>query len=423
MPTQAENSIEKETSAMDVPLPEKARLLQQLKEARFNVPPFIYVPASDFENGGLEALEAFLREECEDFKVIVRSAHPREEFFKGGTFDSLETYADLRGIEYARNRIIKFAKTRKKLSILRQQKFNEAPELDLGQMGVIVMPFIEGANVMAKMLGNQWEFGYCRERTHKVQDEPYITKTPHDIRLLDISRDIQERLGFRCEIEYILSDEGDICVVQAKDISRVEYLEFKQAENSIRLDGIRRIRKRRNYRERPIYVMDNNRFYIEVISKCEEILEDGSASHVDEVMEIIQSYEKELEEFALKHERFAVLGLSIQSKDLYQIANHYLDDVPEIQKGISRALHANLYQIDYFLAETDTLMARDKVRINICSHDAYGVDTLRAPLWSMYWDSHRHDRVVRELRSLGFKTGDLVGIDVDVEQKPVVYRI
>ena len=65
------------------------------------------------------------------FKVIARSAHPQEEYFKGGTFDSLETYADVAGIEYARNRIITFGKTAKQLSIMRQQEFNHAPEVDL----------------------------------------------------------------------------------------------------------------------------------------------------------------------------------------------------------------------------------------------------------------------------------------------------
>ena len=91
-------------------------------------------------------------------------------------YDSLETYADVAGIQYARKRIIKMGKTVKKLSILRQQKFNHAPELDLEDMGIIVMPFIEGNGVMAKMLGNAWEFGYSRKRSHKVESGPFITK-------------------------------------------------------------------------------------------------------------------------------------------------------------------------------------------------------------------------------------------------------
>ena len=63
-----------------------------------------------------------------------------ESFFKGGTFDSLETYADKEGIRYARSRIIKMAETAKRLSIQRQQQFFGAPEIDLEDMGMVVMP-------------------------------------------------------------------------------------------------------------------------------------------------------------------------------------------------------------------------------------------------------------------------------------------
>lgn len=45
------------------------------------------------------------------------------------------------------------------------------------------------------------------------------------------------------EIEYITSPDGEIMVVQAKDISRVEILETMESKITVRLDGIRRIRK------------------------------------------------------------------------------------------------------------------------------------------------------------------------------------
>ena len=135
------------------------------------------------------------------FDAFPRSAHPMERRFKGGTFDSLETYADVGGIRYARNKMIKFAQTTKRLTILRQQKFGHAPELDMNEMGVVVMPFVDGTSVMAKMIAGRWEFGYCRDRLHKVQSEPYITRTPHDRRLVQLSKKIQECLKFRCEIE------------------------------------------------------------------------------------------------------------------------------------------------------------------------------------------------------------------------------
>ena len=135
---------------METVIPEKAALLKRLAQGGFNVPDFIYVSAVDFKNENFEALAAFLDRHRESFKVIARSAHLKEEFFKGGTFDSLEIYADLGGIKYARKKIINLAKTAKQLSIRRQQKFNDAPDIDLENMGMIVMPFISGTSVDRK---------------------------------------------------------------------------------------------------------------------------------------------------------------------------------------------------------------------------------------------------------------------------------
>jgi len=407
-------------------LPEKAALLKKLKKAKFNIPDFIFVSASDFKNEAFDDLKAFLDRHRESFKVITRSAHPQEEFFKGGTFDSLETYADLGGIQYARTKIINLAKTAKQLTIKRQQKFNSSPEIDPEDMGIVVMPFISGTSVMAKMLGNHWEFGYCRDRIHKVQREPYITRTPHDRRLIELSEKIQEYLGYRCEIEYVVSEEGQIYVVQAKDISHIEMLELEQSDRSIKLDGVRRIRRNHNYRERPVYVMDNKEFYLEIIGQCEDLVfGDGQTRPtIEDILEIVAKYQAEREDFALRHQRYCVLGLSIQEpEELYQIANHYLDDFPDLQPKLSKALNDNLYKIDYFLAEADTLLAKDKFRINLCGHDAYGIDTVRNPMWSVYWHMDKHDMMVKEFKRLGFKAGDTIGIEIDSDERPIVYRL
>ena len=407
-------------------LPEKARLLKQLKNGQFNIPDFIYVSASDFKSENFQGLEAFLDRHRESFKVITRSAHLQEEFFKGGTFDSLETYADLGGIKYARKKIINLAKTAKQLTIKRQQKFSDAPEIDPEDMGVIVMPFISGTSVMAKMLEDHWEFGYCRDRMHKVQREPYITRTPHDRRLIELSENIQENLGYRCEIEYVVSEEGQIYIVQAKDISHIETLELKQSDRTIQLDGIRRIRKNHNYRERPVYLMDNKAFYLRIIGMCENMVlgSEGPKPTIENVLDIVRVYQSELEEFAMTNQRFAVLGLSIQEpEELYQIANHYLEDFPDLQQQLSKALHDNLYKIDYFLSEADTLIAKDKFRVNLCGHDAYGIDTVRNPMWSVYWHMDKHDQMVTEFSRRGFRTGDTIGIEIDSDEKPNVYRL
>jgi hypothetical protein len=412
--------------AKKVTLPEKPRLLKHLKDGKFNIPEFIYVSASDFKKERFDDLKAFLDRHRESFKVITRSAHPQEEFFKGGTFDSLETYTDLGGIQYARSKIINLAKTAKQLTIKRQQKFNNSPEIDPEEMGIIVMPFISGTSVMAKMIGNHWEFGYCRDRIHKVQRDPYITRTPHDRKLIKLSEKIQKHLGHRCEIEFVVSEEGQIYVVQAKDISHIETFEQQQGERSIKLGGVRRIRRNHNFRERPVFVMDNKEFYLEIIGKCEDFVfgEEGKRPSVEDILEIITEYQKGLEDFALRHQRFCILGLSIQEpEEMYQIANHYLDDFPDLQSMLSKALHDNLYKIDYFLSEADTLLAKDKFRVNLCGHDAYGIDTVRNPMWSVYWQMDQHDKIAKEFRRLGFKTGDTVGIEIDSDEKPIVYRL
>jgi hypothetical protein len=410
----------------DAAIPEKARLLSRLKAKGFNVPDFIYVSAEDCEAEQIEALSAFLQRHQESYKVIARSAHPAEAHFKGGTFDSFETYADLGGIRYARKRMIKMAETTKQLSIRRQRKFNHAPKVDARQMGVIVMPFISGSSVMAKKLWDDWEFGYSRSRQHKVQREPYVTRTPHDRKLLFLSEKIQEALGFPCEIEYIISEEGEIFVVQAKDISRIEILHKKESERSVRLAGIRRVRVRRNYRERVVYVMNTRAFLLDVISRCEDLLgiEEGRQEAFEEILAYITAYEKRQETFALRHQRFAILGYSIQApEELFQIANHYLDDEPEMQAPLSKALHNNLYWVDTFITEADTLISKDKLRINLCGHDAYGIDTVRNPIWNVYWSVNEHQRTVRRFQKIGFTTGDHVGIDIDNESIPSVYRL
>ena len=365
-----------------VALPEKARLLDRLQRAGFPVPSFIYLDAESLEQEEPPGLREFLAKHVDDYKVIVRSCHPAEEFYRGGTFESLGTYADVGGVRYALKRIQRAAQTDKRLCIMRQQKFNHAPEINVFETGVLVMPFLQGGNVMAKQIGERWEFGYCRDRDHLVRSEPYITDTPHDRRLLKLSEQVQKHLGFKCEIEYVVGPDGTLHLVQAKDISKIDMLEQSQAERAVRLDGLHRIRRRRNFRERPIFVMDNQSFYLELISRCEDMVHGQGADEagVADVLDMVGSQERDMERFALRHERYGVLGLSIEvPAELYQVANHYLGDTPKLQAELSSALSRNLYKVDQFLAEADTLIAQDKFRRNLCSHDAYGIDTVRYP--------------------------------------------
>ena len=119
--------------------------------------------------------------------------------------------------------------------------------------------------------------------------------------------------------------------------------------------------------------------YINLISQCEDMLMEcsGPKPGIEDLIDTIKAYETDMENFALRHQRYAVLGVSIQdAEDLFQIANHYLDETPEVHTRLSRALTNNLYQLDIFIAEADTMIAKDKLRVNLGSHDAYGIDTV-----------------------------------------------
>ncbi len=75
-------------------------------------------------------------------------------------------------------------------------------------------------------------------------------------------------------------------------------------------------------------------------------------------------------------------------------------------------LHNNRYHIDGFLAAADPLIATHTCRINLRSHDADGIDTVRNPLWSVYRHVDRTGAVVHDIKRVAFKTGDTIGIDV-----------
>ncbi|HJM08319.1 MAG TPA: hypothetical protein QF887_18185 [SAR324 cluster bacterium] len=407
-------------------IPEKPRLLKILKDDGFNVPDFYFISGEDFDEGDFLELQEFLNRSCTSFKVIVRSAHPQEDRFKGGTFDSLETNCDITGVQYARNRITKLARHAKRLNILRQQKFNGAPQIDIDQMGIMVMQYIEGLQVMAKQLGDQWEFGISGFAKEKVPVESYITRRPPDERLLELSDTIQRYLGFRCEIEYILDYSGVIHVVQARDISLIDLLEQNRFEQTLRLDGIRRLRKRNNYRERVIYTMDNPSIYERIMAMSSELLREQERveEKFGKILKVIEEYEQELEQFSLKYQYYAVLGLKIRIPDeLFHKASHCLNELPDYQARLTQVLLENQYQIDYFLSEADTILAKDRLHLNLCTHAAYGVDSVRNPLWFIHWTPEHHDAVVNQFRKLGFKTKDMIGIEISPEERPMVYRL
>ena len=83
-------------------------------------------------------------------------------------------------------------------------------------------------------------------------------------------------------------------------------------------------------------MMDSREFYMNIIDKCEDLVHGGQGKKptIEEIIKIITSYEKQAETFALSHERFAVVGLSIRApEELFQIANHYQLVKTEMARG------------------------------------------------------------------------------------------
>ncbi|MEC7631567.1 MAG: hypothetical protein VX396_10425, partial [SAR324 cluster bacterium] len=109
--------------------------------------------------------------------------------------------------------------------------------------------------------------------------------------------------------------------------------------------------------------------------------------------------------------------------ELFHKASHCLDELPEYKARLTQVLLDNQYQIDYFLSEADTILTKDRLRLNLCTHAAYGVDSVRNPLWFIHWTLEHHDAVVNQFRKLGFKTEDMIGIEISPEERPMVYRL
>jgi hypothetical protein len=289
---------------MATKLPEKALHLEMLKKGRFNVPDFIYVPAEDFKNENFEKLRSFLKRHQESFKVIARSAHPLEEAFKPGTLIHWKPMRMWPGFNMPEN-----GSSNGKIG--QQTLHFEAAEIQpragtgSEDMGIIVMPFINGNGVMAKMLGNSWEFGYCRTvptrwKANRLSPKPPTTrvfwKSPRRFRNTSVSN-AKSNTSFPGMVKSTWS--------RPRIFLTLRPWMKKEDERSVHLDGIRRIRKRSNYRERPVFVMDNTAFYMDIIDRCENIVmaNDPPESRIQDALEIIASQEAECEDFAMRYER------------------------------------------------------------------------------------------------------------------------
>jgi hypothetical protein len=172
--------------------------------------------------------------------------------------------------------------------------------------------------------------------------------------------------------------------------------------------------------------MDIRGLFLRVIDACEDYLaaaRRGEADGPGQVLDVIDRHEKEMETFALTHRRFAVLGWAFHLPELFQVTDHLLSEMPEARVAVADALRRSQYSMEYFLAEADTLIAPDRIRFNLCTHNAYGISTVCHPLWTVFWEANGDRSVHDSIRGLGLKTGDPVGIRIDSEGFPTLYRL
>ncbi len=412
--------------------PDKVAFLEKLQSGGFNIPDFIYLSSEELNNNCQTAINAFLKANSGAACVIVRSAHPLEARYKGGTFDSFESTADFDGIRFAFRKIVRSCRTSKRLAICRQQAFEGAPPLNPDDMGILIMPYIDGRSVMAKTVEGKWEFGYARQSDNLIFRDPYLTSTPHDNQLYELSERIRSFLGFRCELEYILSGDGQLFIVQARDISGAPASEEapvspagRRGRGHVRFDGVHRVRGLCNHRIRPVFVMNNREFSLEIMDACcsdrcsGDNRDDGM---VQQILDIIDDFDQRLDRFALSHPRYAVLGTDIHLLDLFHFTHHFFEKVPHARQQIDGALRKTQYAIESFLAEADTLIAKRKTRFNLCTHNAYGISSVRNPLWTVFWDEDRSESILNDLGALGIQTGEIIEIEINAPGIPVLYR-
>ncbi len=410
--------------------PDKVEMLQNLQAAGFDVPGFVYLPAERLARGDTDALAGFLQGRPQTARLLVRSAHPEEAAFKGGTFDSFLATPDLDGVRLAWRRMVRSCRTAKRLSIRRQQVFWGAPSIDPEEMGALVMPFIEGPCIMAKALNGRWEFGVSPQ---EGAGEPYLTTTAADEDLLAQCRSVRDSLGVSCEIEWVRSaKDGRLYLVQARDISRLPTAPPVEegplpcsARDGLVMDGLRRVRDDGRRRQRPVFVMDSRELLSALDAAFRDPAESGDrgAGATDAALSAIHSFEGAMERFALSHERYAVLAVAVHLPDLYGFPERLPAAGPGCRKALGKALRGCQYAIERFLAEADTLVAQEGTSFHPCTHAVFGISSVSHPLWSVSWKADRRGDILDALHRLGVRTGRRIEIALNSSGLPELYSV
>jgi hypothetical protein len=446
-PTHNHNNLFKYSLLFNSVMSEKAGLLQKLSQDRafldnlrkYNaeIPPFLLFTRSDFEGSNFGELERFLRL-IESDKIIVRSAHPLEERFKGGTFSSYTNQEktkqwqnerwlpkNVHTVLSLRDKIIHDARYAKSLSIRRQQKFDGAPIINPDDIGAMVMPFCSGCRVMVKQLDGEWEYGYDGIIISKVNYRSLSSVDFHG-HLKDISELIQDKIGLPLEIEYVWDQKHKIVyVVQLRGISR-----FKSEHSSIGpivadtsniCSDISICRARRNdefVRTRPFYVIDEEKeFWTDERLQATLAMPSFSINFegfyktaIDGLLERKERFEK----FALEHRNFGIYlkNSSFTHQFLICSQDHERKLPAELSIGDIGGDSLNYCGMLYypFFLEADTVITPSCSSITKHAHDAFGINNINNPFWliMLYSDGYKYaEDVLKDI-----KTGTRVKIQI-----------
>ncbi|MBU0980639.1 MAG: hypothetical protein KJ709_07555 [Nanoarchaeota archaeon] len=408
-------------------VPNKVEFLDRLrgKTKGLKIPEQVYLSREHFEQGEFGELEGFLEGPEE---IIVRSALMEENEFKGGTFSSYRNGGKRNGQRYRlaptvetvktlRGWIVEDARYAKSLAIRRQQKFNNAPEINPEDIGAQVMRYEEGCKIMAKQVREKWEFGYvglkCPLDGAHMQD--HLSDHAWNDDLVPVSERIQDMLGIGAEIEYIWDQKNDrLIVVQVKDITgRVTEAEPRMHDEDpvyILADFcLNRMRKtEESYRERQLFKVDDYEHLIPAISD-RYIQEEGTFV---KCLEEARAMKDEYERFALENEHYAVYIGEVERTNRfvgYVTRNH--PDVKDFHIGDGNYGFGLRYcgMMYYpFVAEADTVINFTVSSITGHSHQLFGIDNINNPLWLLIFGEG--DCLNLSGLTKGLQTGCKIGV-------------
>jgi len=421
-------------------LQEKVANLLTLEEVDKSIPDRVFVSEKDFQDENFENLKKFLKKYPEG-GIYARTVHKLEDQLKGGTGKSIVFYENtIQEVHDVRKVIIDHLRYAKRLSILRQQKFNGlSQEFNPDDMGLLFMPYIKGWNIMAKYVNKEWEFGISGipENGEEFPPRLFTKKSIEEMAVIlqNLQRDLRrivDPLIERCdrltnhlykkkgndkyEYEFVYNSKAKVIyTVQARDISKIignmKTMEcgFDLSYPSLDLADWQCVRNPARYRKRPVYIIDEKLVEgVEYLSKANK--------HIEFLLQV----QEQFIDFALEHENLGVIALDAsKSNDSVLSLNQkgiYDKELPrELIYSLGEYGFTTLHAGDLYaplIDESDLLICPATPGKGADPHIVFGIDNLNVPFIAVKYFG-REDYLLRDfLRTNKINNGSLVGVDV-----------